>query len=141
MDENENVEGIYLKDFIEESLFKQYEQLNNLELGSEEHLRASKAIAEQAKAWTEMNKVELEYNDRAAQRESDEKTKIAQAVESRKSANRGLLITAIIGTVQTVATLGAYDSWYNRGLEFEQTGAVTSGTVKNFFKSIRPNKV
>lgn len=141
MDENENVDGMYLKDLIEESLFNQYQEFGSLKLGTEEHLLAAKALSEQGKMWTEMNRVELEFNEKTAQRESDERVKREQMADQRKSNTKGLLITGLFGLAQTVLTLVSYDKWYNTGMEFEQTGTITSHTFGNFWKSRKPNKL
>ena len=141
MDENENVDGMYLKDLIEESLFNQYQEFGNLKLGTEEHLLAAKALSEQGKMWTEMNRVELEFNEKTAQRESDERIKREQMADQRKSNTKGLLITGLFGLAQTVMTLFSYDRMYHSGMEFEQTGTITSHTFNNFLKSRKPNKL
>lgn len=141
MDENENVEGMYLKDLIEESLFDQYQEMSKLKLGTDEHLIAAKALSEQCKVWTEMNRVELEYKDKIEQRESDERIKICQIDDNRRTNTRGLLINGLVSLTQTFATLFSYDRMFHDGMTFEQTGVVTSHTFNNFLKSRKPNKL
>lgn len=141
MEENENNEGMRLIDLIEDSLFDQYQKMNELELGTEEHLVAAKALSEQCKMWTEMNRVELEFNDKIAQRESDERMKELQIADNRKTNTRGLLITGLFKIAEVAATIVSYNHFYNKGMEFEQTGTVTSHTFNNFLKSMKPNKL
>jgi len=140
MDENEN-EGMYLKDLIEKSLWDQYQELDKLKLGTDEHLIAAKALSEQGKMWTEMNRVELEFNDRIAQRESEERLKELQIADNRKTATRGLLINGLFRGAEVFANLFSYDRWFHKGIEFEQTGTITSNTFNNLFKSRKPNKL
>ena len=142
MDENENEkEGMRLVDLIEDTLFDQWQELGNLELGTDEHLIASKALSEQSKVWTEMTRVELEFNDRMAQRESDERMKELQMADNRKSNTRGLFINGAFGLVQTIITLFSYDRLFHDGMEFEQTGIVTSHTFDHYLRTRKPNKL
>lgn len=142
MDENENEkEGMHLSDLIEDTLFDQWQNLGNLELGTDEHLIASKALSEQTKVWTEMTRVELEFTDRMAQRESDERMKELQMIDNRKTNTKSLLISGLFRIFETAMTLGSYDRWYHNGMEFEKTGVVTSHTFSNLLKSRKPNKL
>ena len=142
MDENENEkEGMHLSDLIEDTLFDQWQNLGNLELGTDEHLIASKALSEQTKVWTEMTRVELEFTDRMAQRESDERMKELQMIDNRKTNTKSLLISGLFRIFETAMNLGSYDRWYHNGMEFEKTGVVTSHTFSNLLKSRKPNKL
>ena len=137
MAENESTGGVYLKDLIEEVLFKQYEKLEDIELGTEECLLASKAIGEQGKIWIEMNRVELEYNDREAQRESEKEIRYKQSNDQRNSAIAGLLITGLFGIGRTLTEGIIFSGLYDKGLKFEETGSLTTSTVKGLQKQFR----
>lgn len=141
MDEMNDEEKMYLKDLMEEVLFEQYQEFGKLEVGSEAHALASKALAEQVKVWTEMNRVELEFEDRAAQRESDERMKERQMVDNRRTNAQNLLINGLFRLTEVGATLFSYRRMYDDGMTFEQTGVVTSHTFNNFLKSRKPNKL
>ena len=145
--ENEN-EGKYLEDMLEETIANLIEHLETLEPGTEEHRATQMAICELYKVWIESNKVELEFEDRAAQREHDRSMKIVEEdienrklMQQQKSRNLETAVNLALGALGTILPLGFYGIWMAKGFKFEETGTFTSSTFKGLFRNFRPNKI
>lgn len=137
--ENEN-DGQYLEDMLEESIAKQIEYLDTLTPGSEEHTAASRTLCEMYRVWIESNKVELEFNQRNEMQAMETALEDAKLKQQRK---QQLLETAVqlgLGLVGIGAPLAFYGIWLAKGFKFEETGTFTSSTFKNFFRLFKPTK-
>ena len=140
MSENEN-EGKYLEDMLEDSLAKLIEEMDEMQPGSDEHVATARVFCDMYKTWIESNKVELEYNDRREQRAIDVAMDDKKAIENRNQELIKTGVQVLLGVTSIAAPLAFYGVWMSRGFKFEETGTFTSNTFKGFFRNFRPNKI
>ena len=144
MEDNE----VYIEDRFEELIGELVEKVRVLEPGTEQHEKASKALATLYDTRVKYTDIGMTHEDREAQMEIEKTNmerelaiKEAQLKEQKETHIKELLINAGIGLAGIVIPLAAYGVWVNKGFKFEQTGTFTSSTFKNLFRTFKPNKV
>ena len=117
---------------LEEEINAELERIAVMEDGTEEKRRATEHLEHLYRLRMDEKRFESERQDRA------EEARV-KAKESKRSAI--FKVVEVCSTViGIVAPLGCYGAWMNKGLKFEETGVLTSGTFKNFISKLRPTK-
>lgn len=121
-----------LKKVIEKDL----NDLEDLELGSEEYKAAVDGITKMADRLIEMNKIDLEFEDRLDAREKEEELRRAEMKESKKNhrIQDGLTVLGI-AVPTCLAVWGTIKSF-----EFEKEGTITTIMGRGFIQKLLPKK-
>ena len=129
--ERTDVESLLLDEIGEE-----FEDLKNLETGSEEYKVAVDGLTKLVDRAIEMEKFQIEIQEKAATREIENDLKLKQMEEERKDRLVKNIIAAAGITIPAGVTIwGALKSW-----EFEKEGTVTSTMGRLFMNMFRPKK-
>lgn len=132
-----------LRRMLEEEISDEIENLGNLEQGSEEHSEAVENIAklyklklEEDRNEKETEKVKNDFEELKKQNEA------AKALEEEKIKEAKIDRYCRIGVtlVSVALPLMVYGHWYKRGLKFEETGTLTSATLRGVISKFNPFK-
>lgn len=117
------------------------EGLKPLTPSSKEYSDAVDNLAKLYKLRIEDSKAAMEYNKeidndqfRKDQLEKEEQSRKEQLVEQRIDR----VVRIVLVGFEIMVPIIFYNSWLNRGIEFEKTGAFTSLTVRNLINRFRP---
>lgn len=91
---------------------------------------------EELKTLSETEDRQLRRNMDTDARDYDERAKRRQ--ERGEELDRWLRLA--MGVAELALPLAFYGAWMKMGFEFEENGAITSGTFKNLIKFFKPNK-
>lgn len=141
-----------VKQLLDERIENEFLLLEDL--SEEEKAKAISNIATLYKLRIEEEKVEIEadekYNRRvmedehfsidADRAEREIETRNKQYKESRFDRFIDSAIVSGTSIVTTILSIAAYNSWFKKGLTFEQTGTFTSSIVKSLITKITPKK-
>lgn len=122
-----------IKGMLDEEIRDRIETVSDLPQGSAESAKAVEELSQLHKLRIEEMRVEAEVAEKHRQYELDRKAKedeLALKKAQRKDQFITALITAGVTVGTTVITLIVNDSWYKRGLKFEETGTVCSSFNK-----------
>ena len=125
-----------VKRLLNEEIVSEIENLNKVPLGSEEHKIAADALAKLLDKSIEMDKLDLEYQDKADSREAANNLKRIEIEEEKKDRRVKNVLTgvSVIGGF-AVTIWGAIKS-----LEFEKTGTITTIMGRGFIQKLLPKK-
>lgn len=112
-------------ELLNEAIGLQLENLNNIEPGSEDHVKATESLATLYKLKIEEESKTIELN-----------TKIKQYDKENKNS----IIKMGIDVAGIVLPLAFYASWMNKGFKFEETGTFTSTTFRGLFQKFKTTK-
>ena len=112
-------------ELLNEAIGLQLENLNNIEPGSEDHVKATDSLATLYKLKIEE---ESKLNDDDIKRNHLGKE------------NRNSYIRMGIDVAGIVLPLAFYASWMNKGFKFEETGTFTSTTFRGLFQKFKTTK-
>ena len=110
------------KHLLEEEIQSEIELIGKLQVGSEEHKVATEALAKLLDKYNEMDKLELEYQDKFDSREAEQEMKEKQLEHDKKDAKikNGLTLLGLIASTGTLI-------WGTcKSLKFEQDGVYSS---------------
>lgn len=125
-----------VKRLLNDEIVSEIENLNKVPLGSEEHKIAADALAKLLDKSIEMDKMDLEYQDKADSREAANNLKRIEIEEEKKDRRVKNVLTgvSVIGGF-AVTIWGAIKS-----LEFEKTGTITTIMGRGFIQKLLPKK-
>ena len=125
-----------VKRLLNDEIVSEIENLNKVPLGSEEHKIAADALAKLLDKSIEMDKLDLEYQDKADSREAANNLKRIEIEEEKKDRRVKNVLTgvSVIGGF-AVTIWGAIKS-----LEFEKTGTITTIMGRGFIQKLLPKK-
>lgn len=125
-----------VKRLLNDEIVSEIENLNKVPLGSEEHKIAADALAKLLDKSIEMDKLDLEYQDKADSREAANNLKRIEIEEEKKDRRVKNILTgvSVIGGF-AVTIWGAIKS-----LEFEKTGTITTIMGRGFIQKLLPKK-
>lgn len=112
------------------------DNMGRLEVGSDQHKRATESYEILYKLKLEQDKREIEVKEKSL---DIELKKLELGIENQKANNDrnsnrirlGVEIAAIF------VPIFAYNSWYNQGLKFEKEGTITSSFFRNLLGKAR----
>ena len=121
-----------LNEKLNKELERRFEDLENLETGSDEQTKATDNIVKLYKLRTDVNEQEA-----SADKYALEKHKLE--LEEQKVKDSKLI--SIIGTMASVGvTLAGFavgSHWYGKGFKFEETGTICSSTFKGLMRDFK----
>lgn len=112
-------------DKLNEVIGLQLDKLNTLEPGSEEHKKATDALAQLYKLKIEEETKTVELGTKITQNRKENKQSIAKMS---------------IDVAGIVLPLAFYATWMNKGFKFEETGSFTSTTFRGLFQKFKPTR-
>ena len=117
---------------LHDEIESQFEALKHLKVGSDEHKAAVEGLAKLMDRAIEINKMDLDAEEKLLARESDAEIKKQQLKDERidRWVKNGLTGVSVLGGLG-VTVWGALKSW-----KFEEFGSVTSGPGREFMKKI-----
>lgn len=125
-----------VKRLLNEEIVSEIENLNKVPLGSEEHKIAADALAKLLDKSIEMDKLDLEYQDKADSREAANDLKRIEIEEEKKDRRVKNILTGVSVVGGFAVTIwGAIKS-----LEFEKTGTITTIMGRGFIQKLLPKK-
>ncbi len=137
MDENE-IQGM-----LDEALKNELQKLNNRNLDDDEITTVIARIRNLHELHVEELKAQNEVEDKALRRnmevdvhDNDERFRLRQ--ERSEKLDRWLKLG--MGILELGLPLAFYGAWMKMGFEFEENGAIVSGTFKNLIKFFKPTK-
>lgn len=123
---------VHLKEEIEAEFVK----LSTMEPGTDEHKATVDSVTKLMDRAIEMNKVEVDAEDKEAIRENDLRLKQQQMEDEKKDR----LIKNIIGAAAVVLPL-AVTIWGTKvSLKFEEEGTITTQMGRGFIQRLFPKK-
>ena len=125
-----------VKNLLNEEIRDEIEVLSKLEVGSDEHKTAADALAKLLDKSIEMEKLDLEHQEKVDNREADQQIKMLQIKDERKDR---LIKNALTG----VSVVGGFalTIWGTiKSIKFEQTGTITTIMGRGFIQKLLPEK-
>ena len=108
-----------------------------------DRLAYARTIAELYKTHLDDRKLDLELNKFEFEKELEEKKLVLEG-KKIKSEKAGKITETVVRVFCTIAEVGVpasvYLLCYDKGMQFEKDGVVTSGFFKNMLHLIRPTK-
>ena len=131
------------KTLLEEEIQSEIDEIGKLNVGSEEHKAASEALAKLLDKYNELEKTEIEaqdkYDDREAEREHRE-AELAFKEKQLKHEKRDAIIKNILTGVTFVGGC-ALTIWGTKvSIKFEETGSFTTIMGRGFVQKLLPKK-
>ncbi len=123
-----------IREKLDEEIESQIEAMSHLVPGSEEQAKAAKNVAELIKLDIEADKNRHEAQEHDDARYSEDKFHEAQLAEQRKA--RWLQFGAAAAGI--LLEMVFYGYWLSRGYKYEEDGVVTSPTLKDLIRKMRP---
>ena len=117
---------------LSEEIESEFDNLSNLEPGSDEHSKAVESLSKLYKLKIEESKNETEL----VEKQKEEQFKQEQLREQR--IDRWVKIGVAVS--ELTIPLMFYGVWMSRGFRFEETGSYCSQTFRNFFGKLKPTK-
>lgn len=124
------------KHLLEDEIQAEIEEISKMEIGSEKHKMASEALSKLVDKYNDMDKLELEYQDKYDGREAELSFKEKQLEYEQKDARikNCLTATSICGGF-LITIWGVCKS-----LKFEETGVFSSLMSRGWIQKIIPKK-
>lgn len=131
------------KTLLEEEIQSEIDEISKLDVGSEKHKAASEALAKLLDKYNELEKTEIEaqdkYDDREAEREHRE-AELAFKEKQLKHEKRDAIIKNILTGVTFVGGC-ALTIWGTKvSIKFEETGSFTTIMGRGFVQKLLPKK-
>lgn len=124
------------KKLLEEEIQSEIEEISKMEVGSDKHKAATEALAKLMDKYNEMDKLELEYQDKYDNREEDRRMKEKQLQHDKKDA----LVKNVLTGVSVVGGF-ALTIWGTcKSIKFEETGSFTTIMGRGFIQKLLPKK-
>lgn len=124
------------KKILEEEIQSEIEEISKMEVGSDKHKSATEALAKLMDKYNEMDKLELEYQDKYDNREEDRRLKEKQLQHDKKDA----LVKNVLTGVSVVGGF-ALTIWGTcKSIKFEETGSFTTIMGRGFIQKLLPKK-
>lgn len=130
------------KTLLEEEIQSEIDEISKLDVGSEKHKAASEALAKLLDKYNELEKTEIEaqdkYDDREAEREHRE-AELAFKEKQLKHEKRDAIIKNILTGVTFVGGC-ALTIWGTKvSIKFEETGSFTTIMGRGFVQKLLPS--
>lgn len=119
-------------ELLSEEIKGEFENLSNLDPGSEEHSKAVDTLTKLYKLKIEENKNESDF----VEKQKEEQLKRDQMAEQLKERKWRVGIEVC----EIAVPLVFYSIWMKRGFRFEETGSYCSQTFRNFFSRLKPTR-
>ena len=125
-----------VKALLNDEIKDEIEQLRKVELGSDQHKIAADALAKLLDKSIEMDKLDLEYQDRFEAREAENELKQKEIEDEKKDQKVKNILTG-------VSVIGGFalTVWGTcKSIKFEETGSFTTIMGRGFIQKLLPKK-
>lgn len=125
-----------VKALLNDEIKDEIEQLRKVELGSDQHKIAADALAKLLDKSIEMDKLDLEYQDRFETREAENELKQKEIEDEKKDRKVKNILTG-------VSVIGGFalTVWGTcKSIKFEETGSFTTIMGRGFIQKLLPKK-
>lgn len=125
-----------VKALLNDEIKDEIEQLRKVELGSDQHKIAADALAKLLDKSIEMDKLDLEYQDRFEAREAENELKQKEIEDEKKDRKVKNILTG-------VSVIGGFalTVWGTcKSIKFEETGSFTTIMGRGFIQKLLPKK-
>lgn len=125
-----------IETLLNDEIRGEFDELKKLEVGSEKYKTTVDGLTKLIDRAIELNKIEMEYQDKAENRESDVDFKLRQIEEARKERllQNGITVASIV--LPCVITI-----WGTlKSFEFEKEGTITTIMGRGFINKLLPKK-
>lgn len=125
-----------IDNLLNEEICKEIENLKTIEAGTEAYKVAVDGVTKLLDRSIEMDKLTLEYEDRAENREVDSDLRVKQMDEEKKDRLIRNALTAVGIIVPSIITI-----WGTvKSIEFEKEGTITTIMGRGFIQKLLPKK-
>lgn len=125
-----------VKTLLKNEIESELNTLGGMPLGSEEHDKAVNGLTKLLDKYNEMDRTEMEYQDKYESREAENGLKLKQMDEDRKDRRVKNSLTAF--SAVTGVALGVWGTL--KTLKFEETGTITTMAGRNWINKLFPKK-
>lgn len=125
-----------LNERLNKELERRFEDLENLETGSDEQGKATDNIVK-------LYKLRMDENEQESSKNADEDKAVLERhkleLEEQKAKDDKLIriLTTATSVGMTIAGFAVGSHWYGKGFKFEETGTICSSTFKGLMKDFR----
>lgn len=121
---------------LNEEIKSEIEELQTIAVGSDEHKTAVDALAKLLDKSIEMDRVDLEYQDKYDGREAELELKKEQV----KNDKRDQMIKNVLTAVSVIGGFGLTVWGTCKSIKFEETGTFTTIMGRGFIQKLLPKK-
>ena len=140
----ERINFIYLKEDIKmkienmlrDEIQSEIEELGKIELGSEQYKTTVEAVTKLMDRVIEMEKIDIEHQERIETRDEENQFKMEQMKEDRKDR----IIKNILSAAGIIIPVGVTIWGTKISLKFEEEGTITTTAGRNFINKLFPKK-
>lgn len=125
-----------IETLLQDEIRNEFEELKKMELGTEKYKVTVDGLTKLVDKAIEMEKIEIEHEEKAIIFETDNKLKMSQIKEDRKNQlfSNGIAIFSVAAPI-------ALTVWGTlKSLKFEETGTVTTIIGRGFINKLLPKK-
>lgn len=125
-----------LNERLDKELERRFEDLGNLETGSDEQGKATDNIVK-------LYKLRMDENEQENSKNADEDKAVLERhkleLEEQKAKDDKLIriLTTVTSVGVTIAGFAVGSHWYGKGFKFEETGTICSSTFKSLMRDFR----
>ena len=125
-----------LNERLDKELERRFEDLGNLETGSDEQGKATDNIVK-------LYKLRMDENEQENSKNADEDKAVLERhkleLEEQKAKDDKLIriMTTVTSVGVTIAGFAVGSHWYGKGFKFEETGTICSSTFKGLMRDFR----
>ena len=125
-----------LNERLDKELERRFEDLGNLETGSDEQGKATDNIVK-------LYKLRMDKNEQENSKNADEDKAVLERhkleLEEQKAKDDKLIriLTTVTSVGVTIAGFAVGSHWYGKGFKFEETGTICSSTFKGLMRDFR----
>lgn len=118
-----------LNERLDKELERRFEDLGNLETGSDEQGKATDNIVK-------LYKLRMDENEQENSKNADE-DKLELEEQKAKDDKLIRILTTVTSVGVTIAGFAVGSHWYGKGFKFEETGTICSSTFKGLMRDFR----
>lgn len=125
-----------LNERLDKELERRFEDLGNLETGSDEQGKATDNIVK-------LYKLRMDENEQENSKNANEDKAVLERhkleLEEQKAKDDKLIriLTTVTSVGVTIAGFAVGSHWYGKGFKFEETGTICSSTFKGLMRDFR----
>lgn len=131
------------KQLLEEEIQSEIEEISKLEVGSEKHKAASEALAKLLDKYNDLEKAEIESQDKYEDREAERDYREAERQLKEAQLKHDKIDSIIKNVLTGVTFVGgcALTIWGTKvSMKFEETGSFTTIMGRGFIQKLLPKK-
>ena len=124
------------KQLLEKEIQDELEEIGGMEIGSDAHKAATEALTKLLDKYNDIDKLDLEYQDKYESRENDRIMKEQQLKHEKTDSLIKNILTGVVGIGGLCVTV-----WGTcKSIKFEETGTFTTIMGRGFIQRLLPKK-